>query len=441
MSEAIPSTLPTRTEDIALHTMAKLSVPQIHMAMDFDGEVDHGRLQRALRLLMDAEPVLGCRFAPRLVSPRWERLTDPELDTCVTLPTTEGSAEELAAREATFLGEDLPAHEGPRLRALLLRGRPPGDRLLLAVHHQAADAGGVKELAYRLSDLYRALGDDPDHRPVPRLGSRSLRQVYRPLLPAALPGLLHRMGRDLIDAMLPLKHLQLPMGRDMGRDMVGAPRFERLQLSAERIARLRETTPEATINDLMCAAVFRALARVSEWNRRGALRIWGTVDLRRYLPGRRADGLCNLSGFMYLNLGRELGHSYTDTVIRVKETTDRIKGLWPGLGYPIGSWLSFAPMPLGLIDASADLVRMCLLPWMPPVLTNMGAIDDELLDFGDVSLHAAHLIVPTSHPPGLIMGLSGYRGSITFSAGHFPSALPSETLAALFQAIDDELPA
>ncbi len=305
------------------------------------------------------------------------------------------------------------------------------------MHHQAADAGAVKELGYRLAGIYRALADQWEFVPTPRLGSRSLRQVYRPLMPGALFGLLRRMGRDLMDGMLPLKHLQLPMGRRME----GVPRFARLHLPAERMARLRAQWPEATINDLICAAVFRALARVSCWNRRDTLRIWGTVDLRRYLPERRADGLCNLSGFMYLNLGRELGERYGDTVTRVKRTTDRIKGLWPGLGYPVGSWMAFAPTPMGLIELQASLVRRAMLPWMPPVLTNMGPIDHGRLDFGAPPLRAAHLIVPTSHPPGLIMGLSGYRGSITFSAGHFPSALPSERLAALLEAIDEELPA
>ncbi len=435
MAEPIPSTLPARTEDYALHLMAKLSVPQIHAVLDFEGGLDGSRLERALRLLLDAEPVLGCRFVPRFLRGHWERLSPEELDHAARSRIEPAAAEERERHTATFLTEDMPADAGPRLAALWLRG-DDGDRLVLKVHHQAADAGGTKELAYRLAAIYRTLAEDPDHRPEPRLGTRSLRQVYRPLMPGALLGLLRRMGQDLIDAGFPPAHLQLSMQRAMD----DPPRFATLHLDAERVARIREHAPDATVNDLLLAAVFRALARVGKWNCRDALRIWGTVDLRRYLPGRRADGLCNLSGFMYVNLVRDLGEDYAATVRRVGAVVDRIKALWPGLGYPVGQWLSLGPMPLGLVDLLSRLLSGPLLRSMPPVLTNMGAIDVQALSFGSPALRHAHLVVPTSHPPGLIMGLSGFRGSITLSAGYVASALPTETIEALFAAVDAELP-
>jgi NRPS condensation-like uncharacterized protein len=436
MAPPIPSRLPARTEDIALHMMAVLTVMQIHGVLDFEGALDGPRLRRALRLLLDAEPVLGCRFVPRFAFPYWQRLEPAELDQATLLRELAAQADaERDAAGADFLAEPMPADAGPRISALWLRG-DAGDRLVLKVHHQASDAGGVKELLYRLAEIYRALERDPGHAPTPRLGSRSLWQVYGPLLPGAILGLLRCMVRDLKDAMFPVAHLQLPMGTRME----GTPRFGLLQLPAARVAAIRRMAPTATVNDLVCAAVLRALVRVAAWNGRATLRIWGTVDLRRYLPDRRADGLSNLSGFMYQNLGTDLGEDYAATVGRVKTVTDRIKALWPGLGYPIGTMLNQGFVPTGLMRPLSALCRRPLLGWMPPVLTNMGAIDEDSLDFGEAQLSSAHLVVPASHPPGLIMGLSGYRGSVTISVGHFTSALPAEAVAGLLEAIDEELP-
>lgn len=435
MAPQLPARLPARTEDLVLHMMAVLSVPQIHGVLDFEGPLDGDRLRRALRLLLDAEPVLGCRFVPRFVFPYWQRLAPEELEQATLLREIEADAEAREAATADFLGEAMAAEAGPRIAALWLRGGP-GDRLALKVHHQAADAGGVKELLYRLAGIYRALADNPDHAPIPRLGTRSLWQIYGPLLPGALLGLLHCMVRDLSDAMFPIKHLQLPMGDRME----GPPRFELLHLPAARIAAIRRSAPEATVNDLICAGVLRSLVRVAGWNGRDTLRMWGTVDLRRYLPDGCADGLCNLSGFMYQNLGTELGDDYANTLARVKAVTDRIKTLWPGLGYPVGTVLNQGLVPTAVVARVSALLRGHLLSWMPPVLTNMGAIDDSAMDFGAPGLTDVRLVVPASHPPGLIMGLSGFRGAITVSAGHFPSALPTATLQALLAAIDEELP-
>ncbi len=434
-TSSIPVRLPARTEDVVLHLIGSLSEPLIHAVLDYDAPLDGPRLGRALRLLLDAEPVLGCRFVARHLFPYWQRLAPAELDAAPLLRERRAATGEWEGQARAFMAEPLPGDAGPRLAALWLPGEH-GDRLVLKVHHQVADAGATKELAYRLAEIYRALGDDPDHHPLPRLGSRSLRQVFWPLLPGGLPALLRRILHDTWTSAFPLRHLQLPMGGAK----VGSPIFQTLHLPAERLALIRATAPDATVNDLVCAAVLRALAACAPWNGRDTLRLWGTVDLRRYLPSRRADGLCNLSGFMYQNLGPHLGESYGDTVQRVKATTDAIKAVMPGLGYPLTSWMIMGPLPFGLLDGIMPLLRRVMLQKMPPVLTNMGAIDGAALALGHPNLRAAHLVVPTSHPPGLILGVSGFRGGLTMSVGHFASALSSAVMAALFARIDRELP-
>jgi NRPS condensation-like uncharacterized protein len=51
----------------------------------------------------------------------------------------------------------------------------------------------------------------------------------------------------------------------------------------------------ATLNDLLLAAFFRALAATTNWHGHRQLRVTTTVDFRRYLRDRRVSAVTNLS--------------------------------------------------------------------------------------------------------------------------------------------------
>jgi len=167
----IPGTL----GDDVLHALSTYIYDQITVVLTFAGRVDDARLARALRLTLDAEPVLGCRFWPGRWRSSWERL--PDVETREHLEMVEVTDSEAFERgvDAFVALPDTP--DGAVLLARLLRG-PTDDRLCLRVRHVAADAGGAKEVAYLVAACYRALGDDPAWRPTPNLGGR---RTYAPL--------------------------------------------------------------------------------------------------------------------------------------------------------------------------------------------------------------------------------------------------------------------
>ncbi len=285
----IPKRLPAHTSEKAIHSMTPLFLPQIHLMLEFDGSLDANRLARALRLCLDAEPVLGCRFVPRWFSPYWERVPDEQIEPDLLLREDSGPGS-----PDRFLGEDLDPLKGPQLKALLTTGER-GDRLILKASHHAVDAGGTKEIGYLLARLYRELGTNPGLRPQPNLGSRSLRQVYRRFLPFGFFGIMRRYFRDFRNQLVPFRSLKYPSGIEkQGTPVFVFRRFDKLRF---------KTLPNATVNDLMVAAMLRALAHQVAWNGKDALRLSGTADLRRYLPDQRAASLCNLSSFYFCNFG------------------------------------------------------------------------------------------------------------------------------------------
>jgi hypothetical protein len=137
----------------------------------FEGRLDEARLRRAVRLVMDREPVVGCRYVPAK-KPYWERRDD--LD---SLPVCEVVETAAVHRELErFAARPSDATRDPLVQACIVRGA--SDTLCLKVNHVPADAGGGKDLLYSIAALYRAL-EDPAYRPTPNLGDRGMGQLFR----------------------------------------------------------------------------------------------------------------------------------------------------------------------------------------------------------------------------------------------------------------------
>jgi NRPS condensation-like uncharacterized protein len=427
----IPPRFRAHIIDQGMDILSVFFVPRIHMLIDFEGELDRDRLAKALRLCLDAEPVMGCRFVPRWIRPYWERLSKGDLDSGQLLQTGQDTD--------AFLSGDFDEKQGPQLRALLAPGER-GERLVLKVNHQVADAGGVKELGYLLAGFYRKLRDDPGFRPEPNLGSRSLRQVYRRFLPRHFFGLLGRSIREQWGNLKPYKSMNLPAGTNAS----GVPVYVFKHFSKKRLEAQGSLLAEhnTTLNDIMVTAMLRALVAHSNWDAKSALRLTGTVDLRRYLPGRRGQAVCNLSSFFFVNLGYQLGSSFDETLLMVKKQIDKLKADHFGLGFIFGSYLNtlLYPYALARILMRKIFLRLQRSGNMSMGMTNMGSIDDHLLDFGAPRVSSAMLITPANQPPMLVSGFSGFRDSLSFSLGIHESSLARARVEELFETVDRELP-
>lgn len=409
--KAIPSRLHAALADYVLQSWNELGMGQfiIQMEMDFEGRLDLERLSRAHTLLLDAEPVLGCRLIVHPQLPYWERLSDAERNGfCQT------NAREDYER---FMFADLDSTVDPQVKACVWR-RPEGDRLLLKVAHQAADAGGTKDIAALLADLYGRLGHDPQYQPEPNLhGSREADQILRRIPRYAYPQLLWNGLRKTIAGAVPKRTLTLPL--DIGpRAPWGYVVRHLLPDHVERLAQYGRAR-QATLNDLMVAAFYHALVQAGNWNGQSALRLQITLDLRRWhLPNERAEAVCNLSGYEYPFLGRSLGRDFDETLARVSGIMRRRKRNWPGLSeillfnqfrrFTYADLVNFEKKLLGRAIESGNF---------PNALTNMGPIAPERVRFDDLRPTSAYLLTPIIYPPLFGIGLSGYAGSLTLSAG------------------------
>lgn len=406
---------------------------EIHLLLDFEGLADPDHLRRALALALDASPAMGSALRPRFFNPFWERLPLPLLEErALEIPSP---GEDVKTLEARFLADAIDVRQGPQARALLLEteGR---QRLILKAAHVVPDAAGVKAFSGLFSRTYRALGENSGHVPQPLPDRRELSFLYKRFsfweMARRVPGMLVRLMRQSV----PPKPLCPPSGRKM----TGEPRFRLVRLDVRPFMDYARKHG-ATLNDLLAAAFIRALARTAPNTGKFAHRISQTFDLRRYVPGELDPGAALWTSGFFPNLGGNPGQSLDEALGRLKPLLDDLKENRFSLTF-LWCLLALSGLPFGLKTAfmRAGWKGVIRAGLMGPVLTNMGRIAPETVDFGEPRTARAELVVPALNPPCLGVGVSTFANTLTLSAGTYPEALPQELLTDLFNALKNELP-
>lgn len=410
--------------DRTLYAMKDIGEWHIGLVLAFAERIDIPRMATALKRSLRAVPLLAGRFVPGWRSADWEWPSEPAPPDLLAI--AQGDWPEPGHHP--FFVEPVDHYRGPQVQSLLLRGAT--DTLCLKLSHFAADAGGVKEYAYLLAEIYRHLADNPDYQPVERHSSRSMRQIGELFSWRGKWRIMRRLYEEVrANPFKPFPYV--PPGRiappDSRRFIIRhleSPAFHSLVAWAK---------PRGlTINDMLIAGLLRALVPLVVDDADRLLRIIGTVDLRRYLPDdRRVIG--NLSGWVYANFGTKIGRNLEETASLVGREMRRLKTDTLGLAQAPMLWLLNHCVPL---KWESGVYRRLMKAFtknnsFAPSLTNMGPIDAARLDFG-TALQRAYLMVPLLFPPVFGAGVSGFRDSLTLSVGFCASGTDPLIMEHLF---------
>ena len=425
-----PASIPVAPGDLVVHSWRGRGEMVIELELAFGGALDEATLAKAAALLLDAEPVVGARLIvdPRL--PRWEHLGAAGPDVLVV---TGDAAEYERIRRS-----GIDATAGPQMR-LCLHREARGDRLLVKMSHAAGDGVALQWLAARLADTYSSLATDPGYRPLPAAGTpRDLGSLLAHVPRREYPGILWDFVSFLVPRLFPRRTHALRLPLESTGEWVpvvrhlASPRQQELSLYAK--------ARDATLNDVVLAAAYRAMASLGEWDGSTGLRINITVDLRRrYLPASRPMTISNLSSFECPFLVRTLGTRFEDTLANVAALTRRRKAKWPGLGGAmIGHAFAARKGLQGLAQSDAAASTGRVKPGRPIILSNEGKLDATRLTFASETPLAAHMLPPFINPPGLQICLSGYAGALTLAA--VTRANGEQAVGAYLDALIAELP-
>jgi NRPS condensation-like uncharacterized protein len=422
----IPQRLPAVALDRLFYESRVLIEQQFHYVVAFEGRLDEARLCRAVRLAMDREPVFGCRYVPAK-RPYWERRGD--LD---SLPLCEVNETAAVQRELErFAARPLDATRDPLVQACIVRGA--SDTLCLKVNHVAADAGGGKDLLYSIAALYGAL-EDPAYRPTPNLGDRGMGQLFRRYgWQRSLAAARYRIARP------PQNVWQFPTGdlQDMGVRV-----FAARILGPEQSKALREYArgTGVTPNDVLLAALFRALWRSLDFPLDTPQAIWVPMDFRPCLPSGRTEAVCNFIGMMYPSLAQVPGESFEATLRRVEESSvpaeDRERF---ALFFALLAVISHRVFLERVAAQREQEARRALETRATGFhFSNIRTLNESKLDFG-LPLADVDLLVPAAVPPGLLMAAFSFRDRMKFVITYFSRAMKKEDVERFFDTFMEEL--
>jgi NRPS condensation-like uncharacterized protein len=400
---------------------------QLHYVLRFEGRLDEVRLRRAIRLAMDVEPVFGCRYVPEK-KPYWERRSDLDsLRLCEVVETADVQSElEL------FAARPSDATRDPLVQACIVRDA--SDSLCLKVNHVPTDGAGGKDLLYLIAAIYRALEKDPSYRAAPNRGDRGAGQLFRRF------GWRRSLAAVAYPALAPPESVwKFPTGdlQDIGKRMFASRRLDPAQSKA-----LREYALEAgaTLNDVLLAALFRALWRFLDFACDLPQPVWVPVDFRGYLPSGKTGAICNYIGMMYPVLSRIHGEPFEGTLRRLQQNSPSTENRERfALYFSLLIALTHHCF-LERMEARMERIARKALETRSTAVhfSNNRTLSLPKLDFG-LSIIDADQFVSAAIPPGLLMAVLSFRGSMKFAITYFNRAMKTEDVERFFDIFQEEL--
>lgn len=405
-----------------------------HLVISFAGRLDADRLHRAVRLSLDAEPILGCRFVEHWFRPYWQRYEDLDRLPWFQIHETENPEDTLKRLLADPLTHPV--------QVLLLRAKT--DRVCIKMMSRIGDGGALMHLGCLLADVYTRLQDDPRYRPMPSTDyDRSIRPISsRFSVPQRFK--LLREGIEARRRMGPPGYWTFPP-----TDAAGVPDdFVIRRVSAERVSRIAGFAYQrrATAFQVLVAAFFQALCESVPHSSDRPFRVLCPVDLRPYLRGTSTRPLCNLTGVEILALDPGPAPRLDDLLAQIR---DQLYGRWKSktLGLPFSAVAVDLPVLKQLMDllpyayakrkarADAELQRSRQGNAKRAIVVTNGGIPGDRLRFADV--RAVDAFGTSSVQDAFGMVVTTFEGSMTVSIGCGPTAVVHEIAERMLQRLPD----
>ena len=422
MVDAIAETFPTEFQERFAAAGLDLNLGcHIQLVFSFSGRLDPARLGRAARLLVDAEPILGCWLDSGVSPPVWRRHAD--LDAVAWLETAGHADFESAVTRAVGAFERA---DGRNLIVRLL-SLPGHDVLTVAVNHAAADGAGAIECAYLLAWFYSALAGDPEVRLAPNTASRD---SFEWMGSFKFRHKLRTMRRDLQDirrARIPALTAPLAASFEAWRGHKrGAPGFAAHRIGPERLAAIDAVAAAhgATRLGVLAAGMGRAFAGFSPGPRGAAFRLMLASNLRRFAPASRRPAIRNLSAVASMCFDPAPDGPFAATLAAAVKEVDRVSWGLSGATNPVAAAL------LRLIPAKKKRVLVTKMAGLQmtrqgaPAFSNVGRLNEARLGFDGVAPEQA-MVVSGAFPMPLFLVIGvEYRRTLTLTL-----AFQTDTLA------------
>jgi NRPS condensation-like uncharacterized protein len=411
------------------------SSANLHMVIQFDSQLDEDLLRLAFLKTLETQPVLGCRFDELTDQPYWMEQSPEQI--CQAFTVEESADAGVLVKQ--FVEEE-ELENGIQIRIHLIRA-DEGDTLCLKLDHACCDGGGLKAyllLLYKAYNLQHAAGSRPSEEASMRDSlqtppERSTNRVFEAC------GIMDIRQAYRHDKDTPADSVPVPFTGAFSNQV----RYESLSFP---LAEIRSKASDITVNDQLLTAYARVLSQLnpssSASDATTRLSIQMTLDLRRYLKQEEAPIVCNLSGMERISLSITKSETYADTLQKVHEEVRLIKSSNPGLhsaaSMELLSRMTYPKAKEFLLQAGA---RVRASGKSVPLLSNLGVLSTNKLQFGECTALSIYAITPAMHASAFMLGASSYDGTLTLVCAYFELERTQADIKGMLHLLKKELSA
>lgn len=420
---------PAGAQDLTNHVFGYFGYNhQVHAVLELGGTIEEALLEKALGLAVRAEPILGCRLVEDDKASYWQQREDVEGLSLCSLVNTQCVEQELQQ----FICSPLNACHDPLIHVRIFR-KAKKDTLCLKINHVCCDGGGIKDCLALLVLLYNRLRADAAYQiPSRTLHSREQERIFQyiPIREAL-------KAWDLDQQELQPGWTFPCISMQNAKPDVAVQRIEK-----EPFLKLAAYGKQhgATINDIVLTALYRALFEMIYPEAGKPMPVGVTVDLRRYLPEKKAGMITNLSGVVNPAIPRIPGEKFAATLARVAANMRELKanaiGFPTALTFEMYSRLGFSAT-YQWFKARVEKGKQdnCV----PPVLSNVGIISESKMVFDKVPVTDAYITGPLVPAPGSLIIASTYEGVLTLTMGYYKAATSPKAIQWFLKQVAAEL--
>jgi len=402
--------------DCMQHFYSKVQGPVIRACITFRGPLPLPLLWQAAEQTATAVPLLRCTFDA--AHRRWRPCGFCARDFVHEVPLT-GPRPSQSEIDDVLLRP--LAGDGPPVQLFLLRGTRQ-DVLCVLFSHLLGDGAAFQQYLQLLAACTRTIAAGTP-APGPLSGTRSF------------TSLLHRLSlrRRLQLLKAPAHSAKQTAGMVLPRQGGTTPQLVKAVLPAPQVTLLRRFAKAhgATFNDLLLTATLRALAAATGSSR---VALPCPVDLRRTLGARDETGLCNLTS-NYWCAATPAGEPFTTTLAGVAREMQSQKAGDGCLKGPVLLHALFRLLP----NAVLQPLFYRLSPVPVTSYTNLGILDDDLLQFGAATVQDAFLCTAIKPAPYFQLTACTFRGACTLSSCFFGGEADITQITGLLQGIASTL--
>lgn len=389
----------------------------LHAHLELEDHLDFSLLEKATRLIGHKLPHLFCKFQQTKTDAKWIEI-DFITEDFISLVETENPSSVIQQS----LTKKLNIWTGPQIRLSVIRSSKKDD-IVVILNHMLADGAGFKQLLYLLAEFYTKLSQNPNFTVKKENPSRGLNQLFKHFS-------LTQKWLFLTDKTVssPTKNPNYPLKGDDSR-----PYILRVKISSAQFSYLKAyaKTREATINDCLITALSIALhnkLHVSE------LEIDCPIDLRKFI--KETPDITNLTANLTFSFSGSDFDNLEATLLQKKEVFKAKKNDLQPLHkfYLLELIYKFFPYQM----YKKQVLKRYNIPRTS--LTNMGVIDDALLDFAGHTVLDVFISGSLKFAPYFQVAATTFRGELTLSTNLHGTEKDFEFQLALLEEIVAILP-